>query len=321
MALALMLVSTIAFAASHNPGNEMESLELRPGVIVDLKENRIYLMSPKQTVEAVEIGTGQTLWSTGDAAKPLAASDGLLVCQADAPAPSSNLNLVVLNAQDGRSVTTGSVALPSGVVTQVDDTLSSKFSARAVTIGEDSFVLWDHQTLPVRGMPPLPDESAQVLAAEQPQKESGTVKLNVRTGDASLLEPAAVPQAVRDARPMILTGPPGVPPDPTQRISIDGNHTLKSKRIGDDSVWDKYQWTIINNETGTKVGQLRSHLSQSGFVVVDSRIIFETGPYVRSTESGLVAEPTMVRMVDLLSGDQVWSRPVRDTVYRGPFPP
>ena len=104
-------------------------------------------------------------------------------------------------------------------------------------------------------------------------------------------------------------------------ISIDGNHTLKSKRVGDDSVWDKYQWTIIDNETGDEIGQLRSYLSQSGFVVVDFRIIFETGPYVRSTESGLVDEPLMVRMVDLRSGDQVWSRPVRDTAYRGPFPP
>lgn len=320
-ALALMLVSTIAFAANHNPGNDMESLELRPGVIVDLKENRIYLMSPKHTVEAADINAGRILWSTDDAAKPLAVNDGLLVCQAEASAASNNLNLVVLNAQDGRSVSKRSVALPSRVLTQVDDTLSSRFSARAVTVGEDSFVSWEHQAFPVRGMPPLPDESEKARAAAQPQQESGTVKLNVRTGDASLLEPAAVPKAVRDARPMILTGPPGTSPDPTQRISIDGNHTLKSKRVADDSVWDKYQWTIIDNKTGDEIGQLRSHLSQSGFVVVDSRIIFETGSYLRRTESGLVNEPLMVRMVDLRSGDQVWSRPVRDTKYRGPFPP
>jgi hypothetical protein len=320
-ALALMLVSTIAFAASHNPANDMESLELRPGVIVDLKENRIYLMSPKQTVEAVDINAGQTLWRTDDAAKPLAVGGGLLVCQADASATRNNLNLVILNAQNGRSVSKHSVALPSQVSTQIDDALSSRFSTRAVTVGDDSFVSWEHQTFPVRGAPPLPDESGQVRAAEQPQQISGTVKLDIRTGDASMLEPAAVPRAVRDAWPKILTSTPGAPPDPTQRISIDGNHTLKSKRIGDDSVWDKYQWTIIDNETEDEIGQLRSYLSQSGFVVVDSRIIFETGPYMRNTESGLVEEPLMVRMVDLRSGDQVWSRPVRDTVYRGPFPP
>lgn len=320
-ALVLMLPPVIALAASHNPGHDLESLELRPGVIVNLKEKHIYLMSPERLVEAVDIGTGQTLWSTGDAAKPLAVSNGLLVCQADAPAPGSNLNLVVLNAQDGQPVTTASVPLPSRVVTQVDDTLSSRFSAHAVTVDDDAFVSWEHQAFPVSGMPPLPDETGQLRAAAQPQRASGTVKFNLRSADASLVEPAAVPQAVRSARPMNLTSAPGAPPDPSQRISVDGSHTLKSTLVGNETVWDKYQWTIIDNETDKEIGQLRSYLSQSGFVVAGSLIIFETGPFVRNIESDLVEEPLMLRAVDLNTGEQVWSRPIRDTAYRGSFPP
>lgn len=307
--------------ATDNPGHDLESLELRPGVIVNLKEKHIYLMSPERLVEAVDIGAGRTLWSTGDAAKPLAARDGLIVCQADASAQNSNLNLVVINAQDGRSVTTGSVTLPSRVITQIDDSPSSKFSARAVTVDDDSFVSWEHQAFIVRGMPPMPDETDQERAAALPQQAAGTVKFNLRSGDASLVEPAAVPQAVRDARPMTLTSSQGAHPDPRQRISIDGSHTVKSTLVGNDSVWDKYQWTIIDNETGKEIGHLRSHLSQSAFVVVDSLIIFETGPFVRNIKSKLFGEPLMLRAVDLNSGDQVWSRPVRDTAFRGPFPP
>jgi hypothetical protein len=147
------------------------------------------------------------------------------------------------------------------------------------------------------------------------------VQLDVRTGDASQLDPATLPQAVRGMWPKNLTGKPGAPPDPTQRISIDGNHTLKSKRVGDDRIWDKYQWTIVDNKTGKEIGQLKSYLSQSGFVVVDSRIVFETSPFSRIIASGTVEEPLMVRAVDLRSGDQIWSKPVRDTAFRGPFPP
>ena len=112
-------------------------------------------------------------------------------------------------------------------------------------------------------------------------------------------------------------------PDGSLQImyGIDGRHTLKSKLIGNDMIWNKYQWTIIDNQTGKQVGQIKSHLSQTAFVVVDSHIIFETGAYVRRTKSGMVNEPLMVRAVDLASGEQVWSRPVRDTTYHGTFPP
>jgi PQQ-like domain len=321
--LVLILSPLIAGAADQdsgrNVGRNVASLELGPGVIVDLKEKHIYLMTPERSVEAVNIGTGKTLWSTGEAAKPLGVGNGLLVCQADAPAPSSTLNLVVLNAQSGRTVTSGSVALPAQVVAQVDDSLSNKFSARAVAIGDDAFVSWEDQAFPVRGMPPSPDETARVRTIAR--QAAGTVKFDVRSGRGTLVEPAAVPKSVLDARPMNLTGAPGAPIDTTQRISIDGRHTLKSKLVGNDSVWDKYEWTIMDNTTDQAIGQVRSHLSQSGFVVADSLIVFETGPFVRKIGSRLVNEPLMLRAVDLRSGNQVWNRRIRDTTYRGPFPP
>ena len=320
-ALLLMLPPAIASAASHNPGHNMESLELRSGVIVNLKEQQVYLMSPEASVDAIDIGTGETLWVARDAAKPLAVGDGVLVCQAVIAAPSSNLDLVILNAEDGQPVARSSATLPSPVVAQVDDTLSNRFAARALTFGDEAFVTWEHQTFPARGMPPLPEETGLERSAAQPQQASGTVKLDLRSGEASLVRPEDVPEAMQDARPINRTSAAGAPPDPSQRISIDDRHTLKSALVGDDSVWDKYRWTIVDNETGDEIGQLRSHFSQSAFVVVDSLIIFETGPLVRNIESELAEEPLMLRAVDLDSGQQIWSQPVRETEYRGPFPP
>lgn len=335
-ALALMLSQAIACVPNHDQGidkkrveavakhlavvGQAEAVELSTGVIVDMKNKRIYLMSPKKSIEAVDIATGRTLWSNTAAAKPLAVGKGLLVCQAEGSASGGNLNLVVLDA-NGQQVSKSSVKLPAQIRTNIDDDMSSRFTVRAVAVAEDAFVSWEHQAFPVRGMPRLPDEFGQPPVDAQPRQTSGTIKLNPRSGETSSLKAADVPQAVRDARPMNLTTITGAPPNPNQRISIDGRHTLKSKLIGNDMIWNKYQWTIIDNQTGKQVGQIKSHLSQTAFVVVDSHIIFETGAYVRRTKSGMVNKPLMVRAVDLASGEQVWSRPVRDTTYHGTFPP
>lgn len=316
-----LLASSIAFVSSPTMGSDMNYFELSPGVIVDFKDNRVYLMSPDKTVEAVDITSGKTLWNSNAAAKPLTVGADQLVCQADASDAVNNLNLVVLNPQNGRSISKRTIALPSRVNTRVNDALSSRFRSRAVSIGDDIYVTWEHQAYPVRGLPPLPGEKAQIKEADQPQQTAGVVRLDLRTGDARMLEPVAVPEAVQESWPADMIRKPGESPAPHQRISIDGKHTLKSKLIGDDRVWEKYQWTIIDNQTGKEVGQLKSFLSQSGFIITDSRILFETSPYARNTASGPQQEPLMVRMVDLKNGTQIWRKPVRDTSFQGPFPP
>src|SRR5262249_1769751 len=112
---------------------------------------------------------------------------------------------------------------------------------------------------------------------------------------------------------------PGIP-EP-QFLSTDGRHVLVSKRTGDESVWDKYTLTIFDRGTKQRVGGFKPHVSHVPFTVLDSRVIFETGPYARRTRTGVVEEPLKLRAVDLQSGNELWSRQVRDTTYRGPFPP
>ena len=215
LAFSWILLSTMACATGPDEEvvnkrvaalRQAESLELRTGVIVDFKKKRIFLMNAEKTIEAVDIDSGKKLWSSAVAAMPLAVRDGLLVAQADAAKPGNTLDLVVLQAQDGRQVSKSSVALPARVRTHIDDGILSKFSTRAVTIGDESFVSWEHRARPARGMPPLPDEDGKPMEAAQP-RTAGTVRLNVRSGKASLIEPTDVPQAVHDVRPMNLTGP------------------------------------------------------------------------------------------------------------------
>lgn len=310
-------------ACSSSNVQAVNALELCSGVLVDASSKRIYLMSPDKTVDAVAIPSGETLWSVELAAKPLSISDGALVCQAEAAESLNQLNLVVLDAnQGGQRLSSSSVALPPNVVARIDDDLTDRFRTWATVLQDDSFISWQYEAIPMKGMPTggLPGQPPGEFAGV-PKETTGMVRLNVPTGRAAPLTPADVPDAVRDAQPAAMTAMDGAAADPRQRLSIDRRHTLRSKRVADDSVWDKYEWTIVDNETGDEVGRLRSHLSQSAFVVVGSRILFETGPFVRRTETGLVEEQRSVRASDLQTGNLVWSRSVRDTAYRGPFPP
>jgi hypothetical protein len=109
-------------------------------------------------------------------------------------------------------------------------------------------------------------------------------------------------------------------PEP-QILSADGGHVLASERVADDSVWEKYLWTIYDRSTGEPIGEFRTFRSLAPFFVSDSMVIYETPPAARQVQGNLIEEPLKIRAVDLSTGREVWSREVRDTAYRGPFPP
>jgi hypothetical protein len=112
---------------------------------------------------------------------------------------------------------------------------------------------------------------------------------------------------------------PGVPQP--QFLSADGRHVLSSTRIANDPDWDKYLWTVFERESGRRVGELRVHLRFVPFVVVGTRVVFETLPYERREGSELQQEPLQLRAADLSTGTQVWRQPVRDPVDRQSPPP
>ncbi|NOT01687.1 MAG: PQQ-binding-like beta-propeller repeat protein [Phycisphaerales bacterium] len=305
-----------------------ESFALRPGVVVEPQTKHIYLMTPARAVEALDAETGATLWTVSVAAQPLTVGDGLLVCQWEPDAPDDALDLIVLNTREnGKRESTAKVDLPAGVRAGIEHDLGGQFLVYAAADRTDSFVNWEFRRVAVRGMPTddeLPDEALPDGAprpVENKQDTRGAVKIELRTGKAAAVNPEEVPQDRRASAPENLTGSEGAPTDPTQRLSIDGAHTLRSKRIAKDDTWDKYEWTIVETATGAKTGQTTSHLSQAAFMVIGGRLVFETGPFTRRTDAGLVEEPLTLRAVDLSTGKQVWSRPVRDTEYRGDYPP
>jgi hypothetical protein len=325
-AAVLMLPWSFSSAAQENTTTSV--FQLRPGVIVDLDRHLIYIMSGEGGIDAVDLARGTRAWSTKQAAKPLALAGRLLICQAEPPSGGNELQIVALDTEQlGKLVVTGTTKLPADVNVSIDETLTYSFVASARVSGAAAFISWAHSKRLIRGIPPGFPEVGEKVPLEHaviaPSVASGTFRMDLSTGVMSPVKPEEVPVAVAAA---------SRPPDlsPTERLahieglqfrSANGRHVLNSQRIADDSVWEKYRWTIYDRGTGERVGEFRTHLSFAPFFIFDSQIIYETGPYVRRTEKGAVDEPLKIRAVDLRTGQELWTWQVRDTTFRGPFPP
>ena len=302
------------------------AVELRPGVVIDPQRRVAYVMNPKGGVDAVGLGRGELVWHSDQAARPIGATAALLVAQAELPKPGNELQVRLLDVRTGRLNRSVRHALPTGTRTMVVGTAEGTFEVQALLSASDATLAWQFVAVPLQGVRPGALEVDQPAAERQATPESapqpttsGVIRIDLPTGRASNLtasDKVSIPtrQADVPAEAQIgsVTG--------QQFLSVDGRHVIASERVADDSVWDKYQWTVYERGSGLRLGMLRDYRSHAPFVIVGSSIIYETGPFERRTEQGLISEPLRVRTVELKGGTQLWSRPIRDTTYRGPFP-
>ena len=95
--------------------------DLWPGVLVDTAKNRGYLMAPGG-IEALELSTGQPLWKTSLARKPLAIGSNRLLAQAETTVPGS-LRLEILDTDTGKRMLGREivVSLPARVLAALQD--------------------------------------------------------------------------------------------------------------------------------------------------------------------------------------------------------
>ena len=302
------------------------SFQLRPGVIVQPDRRLVYLMNPNGGVAAVEIEGGTIRWNSKSAAKPLALRDNILIAQAEPEPGAKALKIIGLDtARRGQQTVDGTMELPAGVSAPIDESLNSAFSVSAKASGQGVVVSWLSSKKTRRGMVVVDeqgDEATRIRAAAAAvSTKQGTFRIDLQTGGTTPvnLDPEPPTRGVRFMEMAADRRLAGVPTP--QFLSADGKHVLVSKRIGNDSVWNKYSLTIYDRSNGNRIGEFKCHLSVVSFFVSDSLVVYETGPYVRRTEAGLANEPLKIRAVDLRTGKQRWSTPLRDTTFRGPFPP
>jgi hypothetical protein len=316
------LAAAVVACAGPAPARAQQdtAATLRSGLVINPALGLAYVMTPEGGIAGIELANGNTRWTSQAAAKPLGVVGNRLIAQVEPTAAANRLEVVALNAQSGgQPVARGISELPPGVRVSIGETLMGTFSAEARTVGGIVVIDWTFVPGSRRGMQ---DPADTAIAARPGQREAargpirGALRLNVSSGALTRLDTAQVSPPPRP-RWVLPQGQKISSAAPTQYESVDGRHILASEAAADDRTFEKYRWTIYERGTGRRMGELRTHISFSPFIVRDSLVIFETTPYAR----GESEEPAKLRGFSLATGREVWSVEVREVVYRGPFPP
>jgi hypothetical protein len=333
------------------PQSNMNAIQLGPGVLVDPGKDRAYVMAPDGGVKAIGALQGNLIWSSKAAprplkevAKPLAIVADRLVVQVEAPASRNALQIASLSTADGSVAGSFTKTMPPGIVPTIAETARGRFMARAETAGDRAHLTWTFTQHAKRGLPPGVEEKLQptekpAVAASVPSSSPsmstrGVFQLKVSTDRIEeatpppALTPAVATQTQRS--PSEVWSPKAVAagdrvPDAKGRqfYSVDGRHIFSSDLIASGGP-ERYLLTIYDKESKKPIGKLKSRWSVLPFVVVRSRtqpddwiVIYVTPAFQKGADS----EPRKTRTLNLTTGKEIWSEPVRDTVDTGPSAP
>jgi hypothetical protein len=346
-----------AFAA-ENHGVDDNSFEMLQGVIVDPVADRLYLMNPHGGINAVGLASGNLLWTSAAAGKPLAAYDDRLAAQAEPSPGTHSLPIVFLNTRDGGRVES-TIAIQIPAVTtppSIDDRMGASSLVNAGVEQDGLLVRW---TVTSRRVSPIPrpvgvqtisgaalinlrtyqavtltgddlaraelrgkisSDTTRLSGTEGlyfPPQPVGRFFVSVKLGPSSAGQPAVMKRWSAESGeplPEIELGPGFI----ASLVSADKSLVLiVTKTSGRDHLWSFYAIA-----TGQRFGEVRlPESTPQPFFVWHSILITEASPDSRTVSGKLVEEPLRVRGIDLKTGSEIWTRPLRDTSYRGSYPP
>jgi hypothetical protein len=345
----LFLGSNVAVADQQGSPS---GFELRRGVVVDAAT--AYLGNPSGGIAAVDLTSGRELWSSDDAALPLALLGPLLVTQVEEIPRSTRLRIVVFDVSArGRKVVKATIPLPDDVYAIIADELERSFRATAERDDNGITVSWSYTERQVRGM--SPDDIPPA-----PRIVMGAAHIDLATGQVARVSPRRVVADAVSERLIAANGLTQTPwraggilatteggrggplflrrwdaltgePLPDRQLlkkalvalaSADRGHLLATERVGTGGAGDpEYRWAIFHVETGALAGELRRDISASPFVLAKEIIVFEAPAHGLRIGETWVSEPLKLRGVRLSTGVPIWDRELRDLRYRGKVPP
>ncbi len=313
---------------------------MSPGVVVDLAAERLYMMSPKGGIDAIGLASGNLLWTSQAAGKPLAMFDDRLAAQAEAVGGSNSLPIVLLDTKSGRVVSTIAVPMaPDAMRPSIDDGMAAASSVQARVVSDGLLVSW---TVTGRPVSPIPKP-------ENVRSDSGAALINLQTHHVTALgsdQAAAMLRGKTSAATPSLSGIEGVYFPPQRVDGLFVSVKLGAASAGQQAVmkrWSetgeplpdielgpgfvayaisadqsllliisgaagpRYLWSIYTIASGKRVGEVRlPDSSAQSFFVWHSILIYRS---------------SALHAVELKTGTEIWTRALRDTSYHGPFPP
>jgi hypothetical protein len=311
---ALLLTSSFAARAAT----------LHDGVVIDAARSLAYVMQPAGGIDAVDLTRGTTRWHSAGGERPLTLAGGVLVAQA-APGANGELRIVALDLdKNGARSAEADFALPAGLRADVVETPRQTFRVKASPSAQGIVVTWSAQplaNLPGRAAQRLEETPAVAGKAVRPQEvRQGTLLFDPHAGSLLALAAADARQLVAGGRPVVASL--SAPTAAERRFaSIDGLHVLASRHSADAAgAAGAYTWTISDAATGAVLGTVSSPVAMAPFVVAGGELIHVVQPGSHREGKEWIARALRLRAVDLATGNEAWSRDLRDTAYRGPVP-
>lgn len=311
----LLLMPLLAATTAGNAAAQSAGLPLREGVVIDQSRNTAYIIAPDKTLKAISLSNGTAQWTSPDSLKPLSIINGKLLAQA----VSSRNELVITQldmTQRGRLINRNTISLPAKVKADFRPSVSSMFRTFTRVINGQTYILWEHQEAPLRGMP---DNDTAINTG--PVVQSGIIRVEGTTGRLTTAQKSALPPAQLNKR-IKLNRQEGIEGRGEQQfLSIDENHILASRRITGNEEFFNYAWEIFERASGNKVGELRDYRSFAPFYVTGTTLIYEIGPYARMVNGSLQQVPLHLAAINLTNGRELWRTPIFDEVNRMSPPP
>ena len=324
---------------------------LRRGAIVDPAHGAAYVSKPNGTIDAVDLASGRTLWTSDEAALPLGTDGGFLVAQVEEkPRATERLQVVVLEAAGGGKVSEASIALPAGVRGLVSDERGRSLRVTVEREGALFLVSWYYKDGRITGIAPGQDQptvrrfagSARVhpqtgrvvasdggLVNEVPGKwkkygtppappwQSGNVSAQVEGGRGGPLRLKRTNSGNGQQLPEQTLSKRAI----TAVASADQRHLLASERVGEGGPDDpEYSWGIFVLDTAELATELRRDVSAAPFFVFGDSLILESAAHGYLLGDVRVDEPLEIQAVRLSTGVAKWDVEIRDLTYRGPNP-
>jgi hypothetical protein len=159
-----------------------------PGGVADPAGKTGYVANDKGGIDALDLATGELLWSTREAPRPLIAFGNKLAAQAPVEGKANQVRVVVLDAsaKGRRLLESDPVAFPDWVSVGLTHGRSFRSDAR---LGKGGLLLrWEANAFYAGGAAPTP----QILEAAR-KHAAGTARIDLESGRVKNLEPDEVP--------------------------------------------------------------------------------------------------------------------------------
>lgn len=279
---------------------------LQRGVLVARETGQVIFMSPDSAIENVSIGSGKTTWISPAGAMPIALDSGRLLALREG-AERGKLACALIDAADGKLVSRTDAEIAETARGLVDDLLDERFELLAAADG----LRWSHQREPVPGAHMADEVTGEGSKRGAATRVSGAFAIDWSAGSLAPVAESSLKSA--EALPAEV-GPPSTTGPRTFR-SVDDAFRLSSERMDDG----RYRW-VLSEANGKRLGETINESSYRPFDVVDGRLLYVTTAKVSMVAGKAAVDmPTLVA-IDLRTGQIAWTREIRDTHYRGPFP-